>query len=367
MEQSDGPGLEVKVRVEATRTEEVKVESEAAKTDEDIDQWNKNKRQAEVTVVEQSGLLMNDQATMLEKRNENKEHQKKFTAGFEQVSIDQDSKESTSLAQEKSEEIPKEIGLVVEDHGKPSSTENRELEQGQEKLEKNVQNLRHKEEEEQKSETSTDIQQPKEEEKSATSNDTKQPKEEQEISATSSDIKDPKVEEESTISIDIKQLKEKEEEKSDTSNDIQQPIEEQEKSATSTDINDPRVEEESATPSDIKQPKEEEKEEKPETSNDIKQNKDEEKSAASSDIKEPEAMKGNKSNLNTGTEPENSAENGGPDLENKNKEDSNSKEEILYPLESNPVKYENSNRSLKKCSSCGSEEPAPKAYKKCLK
>lgn len=367
MEQSDGPGLEVKVRVEATRTEEVKVESEAAKTDEDIDQWNKNKRQAEVTVVEQSGLLMNDQATMLEKRNENKEHQKKFTAGFEQVSIDQDSKESTPLAQEKSEEIPKENGLVVEDHGKPSSTENRELEQGQEKLEKNVQNLRHKEEEEQKSETSTDIQQPKEEEKSATSNDTKQPKEEQEISATSSDIKDPKVEEESTISIDIKQLKEKEEEKSDTSNDIQQPIEEQEKSATSTDINDPRVEEESATPSDIKQPKEEEKEEKPETSNDIKQNKDEEKSAASSDIKEPEAMKGNKSNLNTGTEPENSAENGGPDLENKNKEDSNSKEEILYPLESNPVKYENSNRSLKKCSSCGSEEPAPKAYKKCLK
>lgn len=349
MEQSDGPGLEVKVRVEATRTEEVKVESEAAKTDEDKDQWNKNKRQAEVTVVEQSGLLMNDQATMLEKRNENKEHQKKFTAGFEQVSIDQDSKESTSLAQEKSEEIPKENGLVVEDHGKPSSTENRELEQGQEKLEKNVQNLRHKEEEEQKSETSTDIQQPKEEEKSATSNDTKQPKEEQEISATSSDIKDPKVEEESTISIDIKQLKEKEEEKSDTSNDIQQPIEEQEKSATSTDINDPRVEEESATPSDIKQPK------------------DEEKSAASSDIKEPEAMKGNKSNLNTGTEPENSAENGGPDLENKNKEDSNSKEEILYPLESNPVKYENSNRSLKKCSSCGSEEPAPKAYKKCLK
>lgn len=349
MEQSDGPGLEVKVRVEATRTEEVKVESEAAKTDEDKDQWNKNKRQAEVTVVEQSGLLMNDQATMLEKRNENKEHQKKFTAGFEQVSIDQDSKESTSLAQEKSEEIPKENGLVVEDHGKPSSTENRELEQGQEKLEKNVQNLRHKEEEEQKSETSTDIQQPKEEEKSATSNDTKQPKEEQEISATSSDIKDPKVEEESTISIDIKQLKEKEEEKSDTSNDIQQPIEEQEKSANSTDINDPRVEEESATPSDIKQPK------------------DEEKSAASSDIKEPEAMKGNKSNLNTGTEPENSAENGGPDLENKNKEDSNSKEEILYPLESNPVKYENSNRSLKKCSSCGSEEPAPKAYKKCLK
>lgn len=349
MEQSDGPGLEVKVRVEATRTEEVKVESEAAKTDEDKDQWNKNKRQAEVTVVEQSGLLMNDQATMLEKRNENKEHQKKFTAGFEQVSIDQDSKESTSLAQEKSEEIPKENGLVVEDHGKPSSTENRELEQGQEKLEKNVQNLRHKEEEEQKSETSTDIQQPKEEEKSATSNDTKQPKEEQEISATSSDIKDPKVEEESTISIDIKQLKEKEEEKSDISNDIQQPIEEQEKSATSTDINDPRVEEESATPSDIKQPK------------------DEEKSAASSDIKEPEAMKGNKSNLNTGTEPENSAENGGPDLENKNKEDSNSKEEILYPLKSNPVKYENSNRSLKKCSSCGSEEPAPKAYKKCLK
>lgn len=349
MEQSDGPGLEVKVRVEATRTEEVKVESEAAKTDEDKDQWNKNKRQAEVTVVEQSGLLMNDQATMLEKRNENKEHQKKFTAGFEQVSIDQDSKESTSLAQEKSEEIPKENGLVVEDHGKPSSTENRELEQGQEKLEKNVQNLRHKEEEEQKSETSTDIQQPKEEEKSATSNDTKQPKEEQEISATSSDIKDPKVEEESTISIDIKQLKEKEEEKSDISNDIQQPIEEQEKSATSTDINDPRVEEESATPSDIKQPK------------------DEEKSAVSSDIKEPEAMKGNKSNLNTGTEPENSAENGGPDLENKNKEDSNSKEEILYPLESNPVKYENSNRSLKKCSSCGSEEPAPKAYKKCLK
>lgn len=349
MEQSDGPGLEVKVRVEATRTEEVKVESEAAKTDEDKDQWNKNKRQAEVTVVEQSGLLMNDQATMLEKRNENKEHQKKFTAGFEQVSIDQDSKESTSLAQEKSEEIPKENGLVVEDHGKPSSTENRELEQGQEKLEKNVQNLRHKEEEEQKSETSTDIQQPKEEEKSATSNDTKQPKEEQEISATSSDIKDPKVEEESTISIDIKQLKKKEEEKSDTSNDIQQPIEEQEKSANSTDINDPRVEEESATPSDIKQPK------------------DEEKSAASSDIKEPEAMKGNKSNLNTGTEPENSAENGGPDLENKNKEDSNSKEEILYPLESNPVKYENTNRSLKKCSSCGSEEPAPKAYKKCLK
>lgn len=404
MEQSDVPGLEVKVSVEneatrteevkvekeatrteefkvkveieATKTEEVKVESDVAKTDEDKNQWNKNKGQGEGHVVEQSSLLMNDKPTMLEKRNENRECQEKLTAGLEQVSIDQDSKESPLSGQESSEEIPKENGLVIGDHGKPSSTENGELEQGQEKLEKNVQNLRCKEEEEEeKSKISTDIKQPKEEEKSETSNDTKQPKEEQEKSATSSDIKDPKVEEELTISTDIKQPEEKEEEKSDTSNDIQQPME-GEKSDTSddiqqpngeeksTDIKDPRVEEESATTNDIKQPKEKEEEEKSDTSNDSKQNKrEEEKSATSSDIKEPEAIKGDKSNF----EPENSAINGGPDLENKNKEDSNSKGEIPHSLEPNPEKSEKSNRSLKRCSCCGSEEPAPKAYKKCLK
>lgn len=391
MEQSDVPGLEVKVSVEngATRTEEVKVEKEAtrteefkvkveieatkteevkvkvesdvAKTDEDKDQLNKNKGQGEGHVVEQSSLLMNDKPTMLEKRNENRECQEKLTAGLAQVSIDQDYKESPLSGQESSEEIPKENGLVIGDHGKPSSTENGELEQGQEKLEKNVQNLRCKEEEEEeKSKISTDIQQPKEEEKSETSNDSKQPKEEQEKSATSSDIKDPKVEEELTISTDIKQPEEKEEEKSDTSNDIQQPSGEEK----STDIKDPRVEEESATTNDIKQPKEEEEEEKSDTSNDSKENKrEEEKSATSSDIKEPEAIKGDKSNF----EPVNSSINGGPDLENKNKEDSNSKGEIPHPLEPNPEQCEKSNRSLKRCSCCGSEEPAPKAYKKCLK
>lgn len=391
MEQSDVPGLEVKVSVEngATRTEEVKVEKEAtrteefkvkveieatkteevkvkvesdvAKTDEAKNQWNKNIGQGEGHVVEQSSLLMNDKPTMLEKRNENRECQEKLTAGHEQVSIDQDYKESLLSGQESSEEIPKENGLVIGDHGKPSSTENGELEQGQEKLEKNVQNLRCKEEEEEeKSKISTDIQQPKEEEKSETSNDSKQPKEEQEKSATSSDIKDPKVEEELTISTDIKQPEEKEEEKSDTSNDIQQPSGEEK----STDIKDPRVEEESATTNDIKQPKEEEEEEKSDTSNDSKENKrEEEKSATSSDIKEPEAIKGDKSNF----EPENSSINGGPDLENKNKEDSNSKGEIPHPLEPNPEQCEKSNRSLKRCSCCGSEEPAPKAYKKCLK